>query len=227
MMTRCEQCGAEALSESRFCPKCGASLSDNASTPAKPGATSGRAASVEPTKADRVREAMQPNNRGDDAEQHMWEGTYSPKAMIGAWVFAAIVTVAAIIVVALFFSAEGMVWIVLGVILLLYWAGLALMLAYRRLSVSYELTTQRFIHKAGLLSRKSDRIEVIDMDDVTYEQGIVQRMMGVGSIKIISSDRSHPELTLYGIENVQQVAGMIDDVRRAERRRRGIHIEAV
>jgi len=100
-------------------------------------------------------------------------------------------------------------------------------LAARKLGVHYELTSQRFIHKAGILSRRTDRIELIDIDDVSYVQGIVQRMLGIGSIKITSSDRSHPELSMLGIDGVERVADMIDDARRAERRRRGLHIEAI
>jgi hypothetical protein len=73
----------------------------------------------------------------------------------------------------------------------------------------------------------TDRIEVIDVDDVSCEQGIVERMLGVGTIRIQSSDRTHPELSLLGIENVRQVAELIDDTRRKERQRRGLHIEAV
>jgi hypothetical protein len=73
----------------------------------------------------------------------------------------------------------------------------------------------------------TDRIEVIDIDDVTYEQGLVQRMLGVGTIRIASSDRTHPELVLSGIDGVQQVADTIDDIRRKERRKRGLHIESI
>ena len=43
----------------------------------------------------------------------------------------------------------------------------------------------------------------------------------------MSSDCSHSELFLEGIDRVAHVAGLIDDARRAERRRRGLFIEAV
>jgi len=107
------------------------------------------------------------------------------------------------------------------------WIFLGVAFAYKKLSVHYELTTQRFIHKSGILKRVTDRIEVIDIDDVTYEQGIVQRMLGVGTIRINSSDRTHPVLVLSGIDGVQGVADTIDDVRRKERRKRGLHIESI
>jgi membrane protein YdbS with pleckstrin-like domain len=93
--------------------------------------------------------------------------------------------------------------------------------------VHYELTSQRFIHQTGILTRATDRIEVIDIDDVSFTQGPVQRMLGVGRITVTSSDRSHPLLHMIGIGDVKSVAGLIDDVRRKERRRRSLHIEAI
>jgi hypothetical protein len=65
------------------------------------------------------------------------------------------------------------------------------------------------------------------MDDITFEQKLLERFMGVGTIRISSSDRTHPELYLKGIQDVRRVAGLIDDTRRSERRRRGLHIENI
>ena len=116
---------------------------------------------------------------------------------------------------------------ILAAVAAFVWLYLIGLLVYRKLSVRYELTTERFIHEVGILRRVTDRIEVIDIDDVNYTQGIIERMVGVGTIKISSSDRSHPELTMRGIDDVKRIADEIDDVRRAERRRRGLHIEAI
>ena len=91
----------------------------------------------------------------------------------------------------------------------------------------YELTSQRLKHREGILVRSMDRIELIDVDDVMYKQGPIQAMLGVGNITVKSSDSSHPELVLYGIENIREVADRIDDARRDERRKRGLHIEAI
>ena len=109
----------------------------------------------------------------------------------------------------------------------LLWGWLALLFAYRRITCNYQLTSQRFLHESGLLKRVTDRIEVIDIDDVSVEQRLIERVVGVGTIKLISSDRSHPVLMLRGIENVKTVAATIDDLRRNERRRRGLHIESI
>jgi hypothetical protein len=72
-----------------------------------------------------------------------------------------------------------------------------------------------------------NRVELIDMDDVTYVQGPIQTLLKVGNITIKSSDVSHPVLVLKGISDVKRIAELIDDARRSERRRRGLFMEAV
>jgi len=128
-------------------------------------------------------------------------------------------------VLAVMFDWLPMIPVLIGVLAL--WLIVGTVYAYRRLGVSYELTTQRFIHQTGILSRRTDRIEVIDIDDVTSSQGPIERIFGVGGIMLESSDRSHPTLNLRGIANVKEISGLIDDVRRQERRRRSLHIEAI
>ncbi len=124
-------------------------------------------------------------------------------------------------------AANPIFWGAWAVISVLLWGGFACQLAYRKLTVKYQLTNQRFVHETGLLKRITDRIEVIDIDDVSVEQRLIERMVGVGTIKLVSSDRSHPVLMMRGIENVKDVAAKIDDLRRKERRRRGLHIESI
>lgn len=159
-----------------------------------------------------------------DPEEELWRGGYSGKAMIGTWLGLILITIgliAAAILIPDFSIAIALL------IALVFWAIGLLMYGYRRLGIRYQLTTQRFIHQAGVLTRRTDRIEVIDIDDVSYSQGPVQRALGVGRILITSSDRSHPELTMVGIHDVANVAGLIDDIRRKERRKRSLHIEQI
>ena len=104
-------------------------------------------------------------------------------------------------------AAAGWLW-TLGLIVL-GWLALYLRLLYRQFSVQYVLTNQRLEHQHGLLARTTDRIEVIDMDDVTYSQGPIQRLFGVGTIRIRSSDVTDPQITLPGIENGAEIARAI------------------
>ena len=167
--------------------------------------------------------------RDTSPERSLWKGGYSPKAMYGTWFVSVALTIIAIVAVALLAKGENAnnAWMITGAAIVLWWCVAIGMYLYRRLSMHYELTTQRFIHQAGLLMRRTDRIEVIDIDDVSYTQGIIQRMLGVGRIQLTGSDRTHPEFVLYGIDKVPEIASLIDDVRREERRRRSLHIESI
>ena len=177
--------------------------------------------------ADRLRTPPETADQ-EEPEEDAWEGGYSGKAMFGNWLAAGFVS---LLVIVLFFRYEQLregdrsKYILLGIASV--WILLGFMVLYRKMNVRYHLTTQRFIHRSGILTRVSDRIEVIDIDDVTYYQGVFERLVGVGSIKVNSSDRTHPELWLHGIENVKEIADLLDDLRRKERRRRGLHIESI
>ncbi len=188
----------------------------------RPGVTSG--STLPQTPVERFRGGT--DDGEDEPELDVWEGAYCSKAMVGKWLSAGILTVV-VLVSMLKVKSLGENWKIVLLVLAVLWVGLVLMYFYRKLNVRYQLTTQRFIHRSGILTRVSNRIEVIDIDDVTYHQGLIERMFNVGSVQLVSSDRTHPELWLRGIDNVKEVADQIDDLRRKERRRRGLHIESI
>jgi membrane protein YdbS with pleckstrin-like domain len=213
----CHQCGQDVPAESVFCSHCGTRLAD--------GADEAEVENNSPAGAERLRPGKRNSDSGKSpSEQELWSGSYSPKAMIGSFAAAGVVTIVGLALAALSGPPGWLIW---GIAAAVIWGGLLLLLAYRRLTVRYRLTTYRFFHELGLLSRVGNRIEVIDIDDVTVQQGLVERMFGVGTITIQSSDRSDPELHLPGIEDARQVADLIDGTRRAERHRRSLHIESI
>ena len=113
------------------------------------------------------------------------------------------------------------------ILLLLIWIFFFARLAARRLGIHYTLTNQMFYHRKGILTRTTNRIEVIDIDDITYQQGLLERLANVGRIEIVSSDQTNPKFWLEGVENVEEVAKMMDRARRAERIRRGVSVESL
>jgi membrane protein YdbS with pleckstrin-like domain len=146
--------------------------------------------------------------------------------MVHYWVLAGAISISAPVAL-LVTQAEPPAWWMAIVILAAMWLGLFTLLVIRKLSVRYELTSQRMIHKVGILHRVTDRVEVIDIDDVSVSQGIIERLLRIGTIEIHSSDRSHPAIIMPGIDHAYAVAELIDEARRTERLRRGIHIEAI
>ena len=221
---RCPACGFEAVDQAVYCHKCGERISPAGDElpryvhPAEQ-ATSDPAATFEQAAATR-------RDTQDQPEEELWRGRYSSKAMIGAWVISGLVDVA-LLVGGVLWASQAVYWLILLAAMLLPWLYYYAVLCYRRMSVRYLLTTQRFIHESGILRRVNDRVETLDMDDITFEQGLLERLVGVGTIHVISSDRSHPDFALPGIENVEKVASLFDDARIAERRRRGLHVEQI
>ena len=215
---QCVACGTEVPSQAAFCPKCG--------EPVQAGGPGKQAGGEERTAAERLRDGTGAAAGTEHAsEDVLWQGSYSGRAMLGSWLLVLLAT-AALIGFGVWLN-DPTAWMAVAGICVAAWAVVGLVMGYRKVSVRYILRQERLIHEKGILKRVTDRIETIDIDDVTCEQGFVERFLGVGTIRIHSSDRTHPELPLPGIADVNHVAEMIDDIRRKERRRRGLHIESV
>jgi membrane protein YdbS with pleckstrin-like domain len=221
---KCPVCDTQAAAGAAFCQHCGAKLPRfDAGSPTR------SPADTQPPTAAEAAPGMTPTARrrgaADVPEETLWEGSYSPKAMLGSLVGCAAASV--LLIGCGIAVQQSAVWMALGAVIVLLWLAVALRLAERRLGVHYKLTNQMFYHQRGVLTRVTSRVEAIDIDDVTYEQGLLERMVNVGRIKITSSDRTDPELWVVGVEDVQDVAQKIDKARRAERMRRGMSVEQV
>jgi hypothetical protein len=210
---RCPACGVEAVSQAVYCHKCGQRLDAAVTSLTPPGDAAGQSGAVR-------------RDAPDPPELELWRGGYGSRAMMSMWAICALVDVA-LIAAGFLLKLESRHWPILLLALPLPWLYYLAILAYRRWSVHYVLTTQRFIHERGILRRVNDRIEVLDMHDITFEQGLLERLLGVGTINIVSHDVTTPKLSLRGIENVQKVAALFDNARLAERRRRGLHVEQI
>jgi hypothetical protein len=240
----CPKCSAEVMEQAIYCHKCGERIQGEEkqfSPPpqpqppaedAKPTADSPDQTDppprppAEPAVNNTFRDAVSSRQEAADLpEEELWQGGYSSKAMIGAWSLSGLISIAALTIA--IWAQWSVLWWVFGIGVPALWIFQAVKLLYRRMNIRYWLTTQRFIHEQGIFRRITDRIEIIDMDDIAFEQSLLERTVGVGTISISSSDHSHPELHMLGIDKVKEVAGMIDDARRSERRRRGLHIESI
>jgi membrane protein YdbS with pleckstrin-like domain len=220
---KCNQCGVESPAGAAFCPQCGMQLTGSGAGARAPSPGAQKLQGARPTGA-----VNQP------PEQELWAGSYSAKALAGPALGAALLTVVGIVVVVIT-GGQPAAWMVLGIGALIAWCALGLVVLWKRLTVSYRLTSYRLFHEKGLLKRTRDRIEVIDIDDVTLTQGLIERMLNVGTIHILASDESLKKesdtkdgtFEMPGIEDAKSVADLIDNTRRSERNRRGVFLENV
>jgi uncharacterized membrane protein YdbT with pleckstrin-like domain len=89
-------------------------------------------------------------------------------------------------------------------------------------SKHYTLTNQRIKIRVGVLSRKTDEIELYRIKDVEYKASFFERIWSIGNIKIISTQKTDTHPTMRAIRNAEQIRELIRDSVQASRRRTGV-----
>jgi uncharacterized membrane protein YdbT with pleckstrin-like domain len=105
-------------------------------------------------------------------------------------------------------SAPGLVRTAIGILALvaaLAWFGLPFL---RWRTTTYEVTTRRLRLREGILSRSGRDFPLNRISDVSFSQGVLDRVFGCGKL-IVESPGEHGELTLTEIPQVQQVQSVL------------------
>lgn len=114
--------------------------------------------------------------------------------------------------------------IILGILLSPFIVGLIILLNvwYKVVSLKYRLTTQRLFVEKGLIAKHLEELELFRVKDVTVKQGILQRILGFGTIIVLSTDDSNPRVSLIGINKPVNVKETIRNCYREARKREGV-----
>ena len=111
-------------------------------------------------------------------------------------------------------------------VLLLPVVGLGLILLarawYRVASTRYRLTTQRLFAQTGLIAKNLEEVELFRVKDVTLRQGVLDRLLGVGTVTVLSTDDTAPKLELAGIRDPVAAKEALRTAFRAARQREGL-----
>lgn len=120
-------------------------------------------------------------------------------------IFWAVVTVI-VAGVAIFFipagSAQTLVRLIIAVVGVLVILVVGLVPFLRWVTTSYTLTNRRFVMRQGILSRSHRDIPLTRVNDVSFQQNLVQRMMGTGAL-IVESGGEHGQLVLKSIPRIE------------------------
>ncbi len=95
-------------------------------------------------------------------------------------------------------SASTGLWVVVA--LLLAWVVLRPFLEW--LTASYTITDRRLITRTGIVTRRGHDIPLARISDVAYEMGLLDRMLGCGTL-IISDASTHGRVLLHDIPQVE------------------------
>jgi uncharacterized membrane protein YdbT with pleckstrin-like domain len=89
-------------------------------------------------------------------------------------------------------------------------------------SRTYRLTNERLVIKTGWIAKNVQEIELYRIQDVTLNQGILQRIFGVGDVAVASIDKSTPDLIIKGIAKPEPIKEVIRKNYRSARKAEGV-----
>lgn len=151
-------------------------------------------------------------------EETLWRGTPAWTVLMGR--LALIVLTLIVIPVLAYLAASRAIdlessarinrigWMITGVVVLveLLWFGISLAL---QRSTRYTVTNQRVMIETGLLTKALSEIDLRYVDDSQFTQGVVHRMLGIGNVTLLSSDKTTPVYMLRGIRDPRGVRELI------------------
>ena len=86
---------------------------------------------------------------------------------------------------------------------------------------NYQLTTERLTIATGVLSRRTEELELYRVKDTAFAQPFFLRIFGLGNVILRTSDRSHPVVVLKAIhdgkmlrENIRGYVEKMRDVKK-------------
>lgn len=132
-------------------------------------------------------------------EEVYFEGSPLLRGEIGMTVLLVVLAVLVFLLPALaWFFAWGWPWWT-GVITTLIAAGLFLLPRVITKTRRYRISNFRIDYERGVLSKTIDTLELWHVDDVRFEQSLLDRMLGVATLTVISDDATTPRLELRGL----------------------------
>lgn len=86
----------------------------------------------------------------------------------------------------------------------------------------FTLTSQRFRVERGILNKHFDDLELYRVKDITLSQPFIQRLVGLGSVTMITSDATTPTVVLPAIQSPREVSDALRHEVERVRRERGV-----
>jgi len=153
----------------------------------------------------------QPQSSGGK-EETLWHGTPSWLLLLGKIIRAVIVAI--VLPLIYYFGRDflaqyyGIVWSIIAIAIL--WQIVEVFIALTRIKTTiYTITTQRVIVERGITTKSVEDIDLRYIDDTQFSQSLIQRMLGIGNVTIISSDKVAPNYVLRGIPGPRGIRELI------------------
>ena len=142
------------------------------------------------------------------------------QAKAAFWLIVGVVLIALPILASIFEWQWWRTWMTIAAIIVAILAFVLPWLIMR--TTRYRITSYRIDFERGIITKKIDTLELWHVDDIKFEQGLLDRMMNVGSITVISNDRTTPKLELDGIPDPRRIFDALKERVIAVKRQRGV-----
>lgn len=148
----------------------------------------------------------------DDDERALVSTRTHVKALLGpALVLIVIAAVAGVLAGLPTGKAAPLLQVVVWAIAFLLIARLVLRSVLRWLTTTYTVTDRRIITRSGVLSRRGHDVPLARVDDVAYEHGLVDRLLGCGTL-VVASASDQGRVLLRDIPHVEHVQRTVADL---------------
>lgn len=76
-------------------------------------------------------------------------------------------------------------------------------------STHYKVTNQRILLERGVFSKSLEEIDTRSVDDIEFHQTFFERLLGIGEVRIVSTDKVAPKEILQGIRDPRHTRELI------------------
>lgn len=163
------------------------------------------------------------NRPPEDREEVYFDGSPSLKGEVGTLaVCGAIAVVLLAVAVAIGISTGGLGLLVAIPTALVVGAGVFLWPVLTTRVRRYKVTNYRIDYERGLLSKRIDTLELWHVEDIAFRQSLWERMLGVGTLTVMSDDDTMPELVMNGLPEPRKLFDLLKQRVIAVKRQRGV-----
>lgn len=97
------------------------------------------------------------------------------------------------------------------------WCGLPLTFTI------YSYDEERFYIKTGFLNQREDEVRLYRVQDLTVTRSFIQRIFGMGSIHVNSSDKTMGDFEIRNIKNVAEVKEKLSELVEIQRDKKRVN----
>lgn len=87
----------------------------------------------------------------------------------------------------------------------------------------YSMSEDRLFIDSGVLNKRQDEIRLYRILDVSLRRSLGQRIFGMGTIHICSSDKTMKDFDLINIKNSQEIKEMISESVEEQREKKRVY----